>query len=70
MEKVFEKINKEQQGKLDVLVNNAYAGVNMILRDTGKPFWETSPVETWDTMNNVGLRNHYLCTVHASRFKH
>ena len=23
----------------------------------------------WDKMNDVGLRNHYLCTVYASRYK-
>ena len=33
----------------------------------GKKFWETDPAETWDTINGVGLRNHYICTVLASR---
>ncbi len=27
-------------------------------------FWETKP-ELWDEINNVGLRNHYFCTVYA-----
>ena len=29
VEKVFEKIKNEQNGKLDILVNNAYAGVSV-----------------------------------------
>ncbi len=50
-----------------MLVNNAYAAVNLIQKQAGTPFWTHDPVETWDTVNGVGLRNHYLCTVHASR---
>src|SRR5688572_22663953 len=29
-------------------------------------FWEATP-ELWDTINNVGLRNHYFCSVYAAR---
>lgn len=32
----------------------------------GKPFYETDPY-IWDTINNVGLRNHYFCSVYAAR---
>ena len=32
MENLFAKIKAEQSGKLDVLVNNAYAGVDMIFK--------------------------------------
>ena len=46
VEKLFERIKSEQNGKLDLLVNNAYAGVNTIFTNTGKKFWETEPVET------------------------
>ena len=67
VEDLFKRIDKEQNGKLDVLVNNAYAGVYTILNSKGKPFWETEAVETWDSINGVGLRNHYLCTVYASK---
>ncbi len=67
VEGLFEQIGKEQQGKLDVLVNNAYAAVNFIASNQGKPFWELPAPESWDIVNNVGLRNHYLCTVYASR---
>ena len=65
VEALFERIRKEQD-RLDICVNNAYAGVNAILDNIGKKFYET-PVDMWDMMNNVGLRNHYLCTVYASR---
>ena len=65
--KLFERIKSEQNGKLDVLVNNAYAGVNTIFTSTGKKFWETEPIDTWDMINGVGLRGHYICTTLASR---
>merc|ERR1711874_534654 len=67
VEKLFDQIKKEQNGKLDLLVNNAYAGVNTIFSNTGKKFWETEPANTWDTINGVGLRGHYICTTLASR---
>jgi len=67
VEQLFKKIASEQSGRLDVLVNNAYAGVNMIFKSAGKKFWETDPVETWDCINGVGLRGHYHCTTLASR---
>ena len=67
VEKLFERINTEQSGKLDVLVNNAYAGVNTIFSNMGKKFWETEPVNTWDMINGVGLRGHYICTTLAAR---
>jgi len=64
---LFETIKNEQNGQLDVLVNNAYAGVNMIMENMGKSFWESNPFEVWDCINGVGLRNHYCCTTLASR---
>ncbi|XP_063074587.1 dehydrogenase/reductase SDR family member 1 [Engraulis encrasicolus] len=63
---LFERIKKEQNGRLDILVNNAYAGVQAIFDNMGKKFWETDP-SIWDDINNVGLRGHYFCTVHAAR---
>jgi len=67
VDELFKRIASEQAGKLDILVNNAYAGVNMIFKSTGKKFWETDPIETWDCINGVGLRGHYHCTTLASR---
>ena len=65
--KLFERIKTENNGRLDVLVNNAYAGVNFISENSGKKFYLADPVEQWDAINGVGLRNHFLCTVFASR---
>lgn len=63
---LFEKIKLEQNGQLDILVNNAYKSVNTIFDAAGIKFWEQKP-EIWDDVNNVGLRNHYICTVYAAR---
>ena len=48
-------------------MNNAYTGVNTIITNMGKKFWEVSE-DQWDVINGVGLRGHYLCTVKASRY--
>lgn len=37
-----------------------------IVDNLGKKFWETDPL-FWDEINNVGLRNHYICSVYAAR---
>lgn len=68
VQELFERINKDQSGRLDILVNNAYAGVDTIMKNAGKKFHAIpDPAEHWDCINGVGLRNHYLCTVYASR---
>lgn len=33
----------------------------------GRPFFECDP-EIWDVVNDVGLRNYYVCSVYAARF--
>ncbi|XP_028934216.1 LOW QUALITY PROTEIN: dehydrogenase/reductase SDR family member 1 [Ornithorhynchus anatinus] len=63
---LFEQVEREHQGRLDLLVNNAYAGVQSILSNQKKPFWEC-PASIWDDINNVGLRGHYLCSVYGAR---
>jgi len=67
---VFDQIKKEQ-GKLDVLVNNAYAAVNAIFKESAMKHkfyqYDGPPGEFWDTVNNVGLRNHYICSVYATQ---
>ncbi|XP_010774705.1 dehydrogenase/reductase SDR family member 1, partial [Notothenia coriiceps] len=66
IEDLFERIKHEQNGRLDILVNNAYVGVQAIFGNMGKKFWETDPT-IWDSINNTGLRGHYFFSVHASR---
>ncbi|KAK6050009.1 hypothetical protein COOONC_12486 [Cooperia oncophora] len=67
----FEKVERDHNGQLDILVNNAYSAVQVsqiglrkkshpchsfsIIDSTGKPFYECPP-EMWDEINNVGLR--------------
>jgi NAD(P)-dependent dehydrogenase (short-subunit alcohol dehydrogenase family) len=63
---LFERIREEQQGRLDLLVNNVFAGVQALGDAHGKPFWQSDP-NLWDRVNNVGLRSHYITSVLAAR---
>jgi dehydrogenase/reductase SDR family protein 1 len=56
------RVNREQ-GRLDILVNNAFAVPEGKLL---APFWEL-PIEQWDVMHRVGLRSHYVATWHAAK---
>ncbi len=59
---VFERIARDE-GRLDLLVNNATAELSSMV---GKHFWEL-PIELWDDVIGVGLRSHYVASVHAAR---
>jgi len=63
---LFEKIETEQKGQLDLLVNNAFAGVQAIAQASGDPFWQHDP-SLWDAVTNVGLRSHYVASIFAAR---
>ena len=63
---LFERIQDEQKGQLDLLVNNVFSGVQAIRDAYGQPFWKSEPT-LWDAVNNVGLRSHYLTSVFAAR---
>jgi NAD(P)-dependent dehydrogenase (short-subunit alcohol dehydrogenase family) len=63
---LFEKIDREQNGQLDLLVNNAYGGVRSLIDAKGKPFWEAD-LSLWDTCNQVGLRSHYVASHFAAK---
>ncbi|VDO49901.1 unnamed protein product [Schistosoma margrebowiei] len=68
--KLFDRIEREQHGRLDILVNNAYSAVGFLLNNVDKPYYEIeskSPGEAWDIVNNVGLRNNYICSVFATK---
>ncbi|KAK9696574.1 hypothetical protein K7432_012399 [Basidiobolus ranarum] len=59
---LFNKI-KLEQGKLDLLVNNAWAGYETEVKIA--PFWELQ-MEHWDTMFEVGVRSHVVAASLAS----
>jgi NAD(P)-dependent dehydrogenase (short-subunit alcohol dehydrogenase family) len=63
---LFDRIQADQDGQLDLLVNNAYAGVTALKAAYGKPFWESAP-DFWDACNGVGLRSHYVASVYGAR---
>ncbi len=66
---VFERISQEQ-GRLDLLVNNAWEGyqAKQTTKQSGfkTPFWKMPP-EFWDTMHRVGVRSHYVASIYAAR---
>lgn len=66
VESLFNQIEQEQQGQLDILVNNAFSGVKVLRDSYGKPFWENKTF-LWDAVNNVGLRSHYVTSMFAAR---
>lgn len=59
---LFARVQREQ-GRLDVLVNNAWGGHETFNGVFEAPFWE-HPLSNWDSMFDRGVRNHLL----ASRF--
>lgn len=62
VEALFERVRAEQ-GRIDILVNNVFAIPEGRLSGN---FWEL-PIEQWDTMHTVGLRSHFVASVHAAR---
>ncbi len=63
---VFDKVYKDH-GRVDILVNNAWAGYEHLHREeyhTG-PFWE-QPIELWDSMHAVGLRSSFVASTYAA----
>ncbi len=63
---LFDRLQTEQNGQLDLLVNNAYGAVSTIKANYGKGFWECEP-SYWDEVNHVGLRSHYVTSLYAAR---
>jgi dehydrogenase/reductase SDR family protein 1 len=71
VERVFERVRSEQ-GRLDVLVNNAMSTPQRSELPSGArsqwdlhPFWEM-PLSVWDSFHLVGLRSHYVASVFAA----
>lgn len=64
-EAVFRRV-QDEQGRLDLLVNNATSYTTDIGPPEDAPFWEL-PIDIWDQMHVVGLRSHYVASIFASR---
>jgi NAD(P)-dependent dehydrogenase (short-subunit alcohol dehydrogenase family) len=61
---LFERVAGEQQGRLDLLVNNAWGG-HQDPAHIVRPFWEL-PTSFWDGMFHAGVRNHILAATYAA----
>lgn len=57
---LFEQVVREQ-GRLDLLVNNAWGGHETFDGVFHAPFWER-PMVHWDSMFDRGVRNHLLAS--------
>jgi NAD(P)-dependent dehydrogenase (short-subunit alcohol dehydrogenase family) len=56
---------KEEQGRVDILVNNAFsAPEQQNIIDESKGFWEL-PIGIWDEIMHVGCRSHYVSSHEA-----
>ncbi|MGW5364062.1 SDR family NAD(P)-dependent oxidoreductase [Actinopolymorpha pittospori] len=60
VEVLFSKVRHEQ-GRLDVLVNNAWAGYSIDDGTLDEPFWQ-QPMLRFDRMWTVGVRSHLVAT--------
>lgn len=58
---LFERIDDEQQGRLDLLVNNAWGGHETFNGVFDAPFWE-HPLANWESMMDRGVRNHLVAS--------
>lgn len=59
---LFARVEREQ-GRLDILVNNAFALPEDLLEP--RPFWE-KPLSNWD-MVDVGVRSNFVAAWHAAK---
>lgn len=64
VEALFERVRREQ-GRLDVLVNNVWAGYENMVEDGNytweQPFWE-QPLWRWEGMFRAGVRAHFTAS--------
>lgn len=63
--RLFSRIETESK-RLDILVNNVHSGIAGMAETAHRRFWEDGP-EIWDRMNRVGLRAHYVASIHGAR---
>jgi NAD(P)-dependent dehydrogenase (short-subunit alcohol dehydrogenase family) len=68
-EKLFQRV-KDEAGRLDILVNNAWGGYERMEHDGEftwlKPFWQ-QPFWRWDAMFQGGVRAAYVASAFAAR---
>jgi NAD(P)-dependent dehydrogenase (short-subunit alcohol dehydrogenase family) len=62
VKRLFDQVESEQ-GRIDVLVNNAFAIPKELT--SGRPFWEL-PLSNWDDMIDVGTRSAYVASHFAA----
>jgi dehydrogenase/reductase SDR family protein 1 len=65
VDRLFERVLSET-GRIDVLVNNAFATGPTPVKDIFKPFWELDR-GVWDAMHTIGLRSAYVAGALAAR---
>ena len=63
VEQLFNRIAREQ-GRLDLLVNNALGSPQQRVLWGSHRFWEV-PIALWDDLIDVGLRSHYVSAWYA-----
>ncbi|MFT3913738.1 MAG: SDR family oxidoreductase [Anaeromyxobacteraceae bacterium] len=61
---LFERLDRDE-GRLDLLVNNAWGGHEAFDGRFEAPFWEHDLAQ-WDAMLDRGVRNHLLASRHAA----
>lgn len=64
----YKRIEAEQKGRLDILVNNAIGAAQYVLTDDYDPnarFFER-PIGIWDSVHRIGLRSAWLMAWHAA----
>ncbi|MEW6211450.1 MAG: SDR family NAD(P)-dependent oxidoreductase [Acidobacteriota bacterium] len=70
VEAAFRRI-REEQGSLDVLVNNVWGGYENMIEDGEftftRRFWQ-QPLWRWDAMFQAGVRAHYVASHFAAPF--
>ena len=62
VERLFERVEEEQSGQLDILVNDIWGGESLMQFDT--PFWELS-LEDGLTMLRQGIETHIITSHYA-----
>jgi dehydrogenase/reductase SDR family member 1 len=63
VQQLFQQVEREQ-GRLDILVNNAFRVPQGGPKKLFGKFWEQD-MNVWDSVHNVGLRSHYVASCFA-----